>query len=329
MNAALVALSLLLTAASPSPDPCVERMMATEIRVVLPGVKAPSAVCDAVFAEFAGVEARMNEWKPSSPLGKVNQAAGGAGVAVPEELFELVRRGKAIGELTGGAFDITWAALWGLWDFRAAQPKPPEAAVVRERVDLVDYRQVGLDAGSHRVSLPREKMAIGLGGIAKGYALELARGVLSKRGVRDFTVSAGGQVLVGGKKSGRLWRVGIRDPRGPAHDYFAVLEVSDTSVSTSGDYERYFEHEGVRYHHILDPRTGQPARGLRSATVVSADPTLADALSTACMVLGRERALELVGRLEGIDAVLVDHDAKVWVTAGLQQRIKTVHRPKR
>ena len=149
-------------------------------------------------------------------------------------------------------------------------------------------------------------MKIGLGGIAKGYALDRAAELLRAHGVRDFLILGGGQVMAGGHKDGKPWRVGIRDPRGEPEDYFATLDVTDASTSTSGDYERYFVLDGVRYHHILDPRTGMPSKGLRSVTTVSPDATLADALSTAIMVLGAERGLALAESL-GVGAVLVDN----------------------
>ena len=265
--------------------------MATTFVVELPDQPGAAEAAEEVFAIFRRIDAEMSEWKPTSPLSAVNRQAGGAAAPVPAELRALLHRGVEIGELTGGAFDVTWAALWGLWDFKAAEPRVPEAAEIARRVALIDYRQVEIDDAAGTVRLPRAGMKIGLGGIAKGYALERAAAVLDARGVGSYLLLAGGQVFARGRKGDRPWRVGIRDPRGGPDDSFASLDLTDASASTSGDYESYFMLDGVRYHHILDPRTGMPARGLESATVIAADPTLADALSTALMVLGpRARA---------------------------------------
>jgi thiamine biosynthesis lipoprotein len=246
----------------------------------------------------------------------VNAAAGGDPVRVPPALLAVVRRGVELGAATEGAFDPSWAALWGLWDFRAQRPRVPSADEVARRAALVDYRQVELDEVAGTLRLPRAGMKIGLGGIAKGYALDRAGELLVRRGVRDFLLVAGGQVLARGSRGGRPWQVGVRDPRGAAGDWFAVLSPGAGSVSTSGDYESWFESGGERYHHILDPHTGWPSRGLRSATVVCSEATLADALSTALMVLGPQRGLDTARRL-GVEALLVDEEGRVLTTPGL------------
>ena len=247
-------------------------------------------------------------------------------MVVPPNVFALVQRGIEIGELSQGTFDISWAAMWGVWDFRTPAP-PPDAALLASRVALVDYTTVVLDKEKSSVFLPKSGMKLGVGGIAKGYALNLGAAALRQSGVSDFTISAGGQVHAGGQKDNRPWRVGIRDPRGDESDYFAVIEVSDQSVSTSGDYERFFLYEGERYHHILDPRTGQPARGLRSATVISADATTADALSTAVMVLGKTEGLHLIQQVAGTEAAVVDAEGRVFTTPGLT--LHMIHAPKK
>jgi thiamine biosynthesis lipoprotein len=305
-----------------------EEMMGTEIQVVLPERAKTHEDAETVFSEFRRVDERMSEWKETSPLSAVNRAAGGGGAPVPEDLRHVVRRGLEIGDLTGGAFDITWAALWGLWDFKTEAPGLPDPAEVARRAALVDYRQVEVDDEAGTVRLPRPGMKLGLGGIAKGYALERGADVLRQAGYESFMLLGGGQVLVAGERNGRPWRVGIRDPRGAPDDFFAALDVIDVSVSTSGDYESYFILGGKRYHHIIDPRTGMPSTGLRSVTVVSSDPTLADALSTAIMVMGKEEGLALVKSLDGTEAVLVDDEGAVEVTAGLESRL-TIHRSPR
>lgn len=306
----------------------VEDIMATPIRATVPA-QAGRAAAERVFEVFRRVDARMSEWKPTSPLSQVNAQAGIRPVPVPADLREVLHRGIEIGRRTGGAFDITWAALWGLWDFRSDAPRVPSADEIAARVRLIDFRRVRIDEDAGTVFLPEKGMLIGLGGIAKGYALDQAAAALRKMGVRDFLLSAGGQVYAGGLRDGRPWRVGIRDPRGARDDFFAVVDLTDASLATSGDYERYFILDGVRYHHVLDPHTGMPARGVRSATVLSHDATLADALSTALMVLGVARGLEVAGGFAGVEAVLVDDQARVHTTPGLTRRLRILHPPAR
>jgi thiamine biosynthesis lipoprotein len=298
-------------------------IMSTRVEVTLRQAQEHHA--DEVFAVFRDAEAMASEWQPSSPLSGVNAAAG-APVPVPQELRALLGRGVSIGEMTGGAFDITGGALWGLWDFKAEEPRVPDTEEVTRRVALVDYRQVEIDDAGGTVRLMKEGMVVGLGGIAKGWALDRSVVALLEQGVSDFSLSAGGQVVVGGVRGDRPWRVGIRDPRGAPDDYFAIVEASNVSVSTSGDYERFFVQDGVRYHHILDPRTGMPARGLRSATVITPDATLAYALSTALVVMGVDRGLALVEQLSGVEAFVVDERGHAHRSTGA--RYHEVHPPR-
>lgn len=307
--------------------------MGTLIQVTVPagGALRPEEAAEIVFEVFREVDALASEWKEGSPLTAVNRAAGGQAVAVPAELLTLVQRSLELGALTDGAFDITWAALWGVWDFKAEAPSLPDPALLAERLALVDYRLVEVHAEAGTLRLPRAGMLIGMGGVAKGYALDKAGAALREAGVDSFHISAGGQILAGGLahhrgEAPRPWRVGIRDPRGAPDDFFASVEATDVSVSTSGDYERYFMLDGVRYHHIIDLRTGQPSRRARSATVIAQDATLADAWSTALMVLGPE-GLARLADAEGVEAVVVDDQGGVHRSAGLSPALLVRHPP--
>lgn len=300
-------------------------VMATRLEVMAQRTQIERAM-DIVREVFEHVDAEMSEWKATSPLYAVNGAAGQGAVPVSAEVRALIRRGIDLGRSTDGAFDITWAALWGLWDFKSDSPSVPSDAAIAERVSRIDYAKVQVDDAAGTVALPEAGMTLGLGGIAKGYALDVAAKRLRDAGVDDFMISGGGQVYVSGSRDGRPWRVGIRDPRGGPADFFALVELSSGSVSTSGDYERYFELGGIRYHHILDPRTGRPARGVRSATVIGEDATLADALSTALVVMGAEAGLKLAEETAGIEAVIVDDQGKVHQTRGA--RLVMAHPPR-
>ncbi len=303
--------------------------MSTTIAVTLPASDDARAAAGAVIGLFQRLETELSEWREASPLAEVNRRAGGAPVAVPPDLLALVGRSLEIAERTGGAFDPTWAALWGLWDFDAEEPALPDPEELARRAALVDYRKAQLDSAARTIHLPEPGMKIGLGGIAKGYALDRAAELLRARGHQDFLIVAGGQVYAGGRRDGRPWRIGIRDPRGDATDAFALLDLEGgLSSSTSGDYESYFELDGVRYHHILDPRTGYPTRGLTSATVVAADATLADALSTALMVLGPDRGLALAEEWPGVEAVVVGEGGELRTTSELAGRLEILNPPR-
>jgi thiamine biosynthesis lipoprotein len=316
----LIAAALLFAGATATFLSYSHHAMATRIDVLLPS-DASAAAADQVFAIFDRVDATMSEWKDTSPLARVNKSAGVDAVAVPDDLFGVVERAVDFGRMTGGAFDLTWAALWGLWDFRGASPRVPDPAAVAAAVALVDFRDVVLDKPERQVALRRRGMKIGLGGIAKGYALDESAARLRALGITSFLLSAGGQIYAGGKRGEQPWRVAVRDPRGEATDQVLALDVEDASVSTSGDYERFFTVDGVRYHHILDPHTGYPARGLRSATVVSADATWADALSTALMVMTAAQRDPLLRAMPEVGTVLIDDQGRVSIGPSLQARV--------
>jgi len=293
--------------------------MGTVLDVTVPreGPVPPEKAAEIVLGVFEDVDHLASEWAEGSELTAVNRGAGGDPVRVSDELMGLVVRGVELGERSDGAFDITWAAMWGLWDLDAAQV--PDPADITTRQALVDYRRVEMDPAATTLRLPQAGMMIGLGGIAKGHALDRSAKALREQGVTGFSLSAGGQVLVDGlfpDTPPRPWRVGIRDPRGERDAFFAWIDATDVSVATSGDYERFFVSEGKRYHHILDPRTGWPSTAARSATVVTADATVADALSTAMMVMG-PAGLELIEASPGVEAVIVDTEGRVHTSSGL------------
>jgi thiamine biosynthesis lipoprotein len=199
--------------------------------------------------------------------------------------------------------------------------------VVRGRLPLIDYRAIRVNDAAGTVFLARKGMSIHLGGIGKGYALDRAAGILRRRGVRDFMVQSGGDIYVSGMKDGRPWRLGIQDPRGPANRTFAELDLSDGTFSTSGDYERAFLKEGRRYHHILDPSTGEPARGMRSVTIVANRAVLADALSTGVFLLGPDAGMTLIERLPDVDGLIVSDRNEVLISSGLRDKVRIVAPP--
>lgn len=196
---------------------------------------------------------------------------------------------------------------------------PPEIEEVRETLNFVNFRNLKTHHGG-RVSLRKMGMAIDLGGIAKGYAVDRAFELLKSLGYRNLVVNAGGDLRVGGSKPDGPWSIGIQHPRDPGK-IMARISVSDTAVATSGDYEKFFIHQGKRYHHILNPKTGFPAEGCQSVTILAKDATTADALATALFALGPEKGYALCRRLEGVDCLIVDREGNAAVSPGLKDRI--------
>jgi len=223
---------------------------------------------------------------------------------------------------------VTFGALSGLWKFDQDQDDNiPSRAAVAARLPDVDYTSLDLDAARGTAFLRRPGMRAHLGGIGKGYAVDRAAAILRGRGFRDFMIQSGGDLFVSGRRGDRPWRVGIRDPRGPADRSFAALDLTNSTFSTSGDYERFFIRDGRRYHHILDPDLGEPARGCRSVTIVAGTATLADALSTGVFVLGPEPGMALIERLPDVEGVIVTADNRVLMSSGLRDRLVTLAPP--
>jgi thiamine biosynthesis lipoprotein len=294
-------------------------MMGTVIDVTLwtADDDGAAAAVEAVFDEMKRIDTLMSNWVPTSDVSRINAAAGGAAVKVTDETFQLIRMAQQVSKKTGGAFDITVGAYHGLWKFdQDNDGSIPDPAEVKTRTKLVGWRGVALDARHSSVRLKKKGMAITLGGIAKGYSVDRAVAILRKRGFPDFIVQAGGDLYVGGRRGNQPWRVGIRDPRGARDAPFALTEIENHTFSTSGDYERFVVKDGVRYHHIIDPHSGFPAKLSRSVTVLASDAVTADAWSTALFVLGPKKGLPLARKM-GLEAVYVDPKNQVTSSKGL------------
>ncbi len=259
------------------------------VTAVSPDEESARRAIQLVFDEFATLEERLSVWKPGSDVERINAAAGKAPVVVSPDTIDVLQLAIEAGDRTGGKFDVTFGALSGLWKFDHDQDNTlPDPTAIRRRLPLIDYQQLVVDRAARTAFLRRAGMRLHLGGIGKGFAIDRAAGILRAHGLRDFMIQAGGDLYVAGRRGDRPWRVAIRDPRGPADRLIAALDLTDGTFSTSGDYERFFMHDGIRYHHILDPDSGQPARGLRSVTVVAERAVDADTLSTGIFVMGAE-----------------------------------------
>jgi thiamine biosynthesis lipoprotein len=286
------------------------------------------AAFDEVFAEFDRLEKLMSTWIPNSDIQRVNQAAGVAPVHVSAEVREVLKDARQVSEWTGGKFDVTFGALSGLWKFDHDQDNViPDMREVLRRLPLIDYRAIQIDDAAGTVFLARKGMSTHLGGIGKGYAIDRGVEILRRRGFRDFMIQNGGDIYVGGLKDTHPWRLGIQDPRGPANHVFAQLDLTDGTFSTSGDYERFFMKNGRRYHHILDPATGEPAHGSRSVTIVANRGVIADGLSTGVFVMGPDAGMALIERLPDVEGVIVSDKNEVMISSGLRGKVRVLAAP--
>ncbi len=317
-------------AATPAPveEPALHKvdrkLMGTIWAVTIAGGDAERAraASDEALDEVARLETLLSEWKPDSEISRINDNAGLKPQPAGPELLACIRASQDVARWSDGAFDISWAALRGLWDFSEHSAHiPPSKAAVQAKLPLWNYRLIRVDEQAKTVRLDKKGMQIGLGGVAKGYALDRMGDILRARGFANFLVFAGGQILVGGKRGSRPWRVGIQHPR--EDNYFGFIEASDCSIATSGDYEHAYRYEGHTYHHIIDPKTGFPSERTASVTVIAPTALSADAVDTALFIMGPERALEALPQAPGgpIEAVLVGPDLKVHASPGAKPRV--------
>lgn len=267
-----------------------------------------------VMGEYRRIDAGMSTYKPDSEISRVNAHAAEAPVPIGAELFSLVERSLELSVASHGAFDITYDSVGYLYDFRAH--KRPTAKEIGERLGAVDYRHVVLARQGSTISFTQPGVRINLGGIAKGYAVQHAAEMLRARGVEHALLNAGGDTRVIGDRRGQPWIVGIRHPRA-ADQVVTRLPLDDEAISTAGDYERFFEEDGQRYHHIINPSTGEPTQGILTVSVIGPDGTLTDGLDTAIFVLGVEQGLELIKSYPEYETIIVDAAGKIYYSSGL------------
>lgn len=281
-------------------------------------------ILDKAIKRIEEIENRMSVTIQDSDVSRINSNAGKQPVKVHDDTFEVIKKALEYAEISNGVFDITIYPIVKLWGITSEHPRVPTEAEIQDKLRFVDYRNVVLNEAEKTVYLKEPGMGIDLGAIAKGYAADEVARILKEEGVVHALINMGGNVVaMGGKPNGQPWRIGVQDPRAEgARRHIAIIEVMDGSVVSSGDYERYFEEAGKRYHHIFDPSTGYPANsGLMATTVVAPNSIDADALSTTVFVMGVERGLELVDKLEGIDALAITFDKKIYTSKGLKGKL--------
>ncbi len=292
-------------------------LMGTEVSICLwhENIETGEQIVEQVFTEAERIDRLMSTYKEDSRISEINRLAAQQPVVAGDELFNLIRRAIEISVLTLGAFDITYESVGQHYDFRSRQR--PDAETVEAERQLINFRFVELDQAAGTVSFREEGVRINLGGIAKGYVVERGVSILRSRGVQNGIVTAGGDSRLLGDRRGQPWMVGIRNPR--ADDEVAIsVPLEDEAISTSGDYERYFIEGEVRYHHIIEPSTGEPAGGVHSASVFGPDAVITDALSTAVFVMGVDQGLRLISTLPDYESIVIDDQGRIFYSDGLE-----------
>jgi FAD:protein FMN transferase len=268
------------------------------------------------FQEVKRIEQLMSPKIESGDVFRINQSSGKEWVKVSPETIEVIKKAQEITKLSEGGFDITVGPLSELWRKAREKKTPPPVEEVEEKLGLVNFKNIEVDKEG-KVFLKKKGMAIDLGGIAKGYAVDRAFDVLRSLGYKNLIVNAGGDLKVGGLKNHQPWSIGIQNPR-KSQNILGRISVSDMAIATSGDYEKFFPYEGKRYHHIFNPRDGFPAEGCQSVTIVTKDCITADGLATAVFVLGPEKGYALCQKLNGVQCLIVDREGKILHSPNLK-----------
>lgn len=282
-----------------------------EITVTASDVNSANEYIDLAVAEITRIEKLISSWDPSSQTSLINTNAGIKPVSVDPELYNLIQRSLKISEITDGAFDISYASMDKIWKFDGSMAEMPSVEEIKNSVSNVGYQNIVLHPEDHSVFLKKEGMRIGFGAIGKGYAADMAKDLLISKGVKSGIINASGDMNTWGTKpDGDTWKVAITNPLNKEHA-FALLPLENRAVVTSGDYEKFVKFYGVRYSHIINPKTGYPATGIISATVFAPKAELADALATSVFVMGIETGIDRINQLPNIDCIIVDVNGKV------------------
>jgi len=298
-----------------------EILMGTVVEVTVAdqsGKRARKAI-RAALDEIRRIDELMSAQKPGSAVSRLNREGHERAIPLGNELFGLIRQAAMISEASGGAFDVTVGPLSGLWGFDQGG-KLPATSDIAASLPLVGYKKLIFDNSTSSVGFSVQGMRVDLGAIAKGYAADRAVEKLREDGIRDAIVAVAGDLRIMGARPGKeFWKIGVQHPRENGR-MLMTFELRDTAIDTSGDYERFFTVDGVRYHHLLDPATGMPARGCRSVTVLAPTATEADACATAAFVLGPEKGISFLRARPGVRGVIVDANGRLhWTDRELER----------
>lgn len=313
----LISLVLFISVGSKADSTSVSRkliLMTTEVEFTIENrdTELANSAIDSAIEEFHRVEARFSEWRNDSEISRANRQAADSPFELSPEAFQLLSAAQSISHQSQGAFDISFSPLGKIWDFRAKSI--PNDSIIQDSLKKVGYQKILLDSTDSTLFFATPGMQIGLGAIAKGYAVDRAAQIFRRKGIEQFSINAGGDLYV----AGRIWEVGLQDPRN-SQQLVALIPVQNAAIATSGDYERFFEINGERYGHIIDPRTGWPAKDAISVSVLAPLAWQADALATAVFVLGPEKGLQLIEAQENIEAAVLDRSGAFHFSTGLKE----------
>lgn len=273
-------------------------------------------------AEISRIEKLISSWDPASQTSEVNRNAGIKPVKVDDELFQLIKRAIDISKLTEGAFDISFASMDKIWKYDGSMTEMPSEEAIKESVLKVGYHNIELDSENSTVYLKLPGMKIGFGAIGKGYAADKAKNLLMDKGVVAGIINASGDMNTWGTQpNGESWKVAITNPM-DKNKAFALLPLKENAVVTSGNYEKYVTFNGVRYTHIIDPRTGIPATEVISVTVFAPKAELADALATSIFVMGKDVGIDLIEQLPKIECIVIDKDGNIFTSKNIKIETK-------
>ncbi|ASW44097.1 MAG: FAD:protein FMN transferase [Clostridiales bacterium] len=282
------------------------------------------AILDDVFNKVRELESKLSINDEGTLIDKINEASGINPVEIDEDTYYLLEKGLEYGNISDGRFDITIGPLVKLWSIGLEGQKLPTQEEIDAKLPLINYNDLILNDKEKTAFLKRKEMIIDLGGIAKGYTADVISEMLSERGVNSAIINLGGNILAKGKNTnGNLWKIGIQNPTSERGDTVGIIKIENKSVVTSGIYERYFEENGVRYHHLLDPKTGYPyENNIAGITIVSDKSIDGDALSTSVFAMGIEEGLKFVNSRDDIDAIFVTTDNKIYLSDGIKDNFE-------
>ncbi|GAU76173.1 FAD:protein FMN transferase [Fusibacter sp. 3D3] len=290
--------------------------------------EVPSAHFDRIFEEIDQFEKWISKNITTSEISMINENAGKAPVKVSKPIFELIQMGIQYGEISDGGFDISVGPLVDLWGIGSEDAHVPEESEIKDVLSKIDYHNIILSEADQNVFLKVEGMSLDLGAIAKGYIADQVKALIQEEGYESAIINLGGNVLtVGHKPNSEAWSIGVRDPKGESKDIVGILKLQDNSIVSSGTYERFFMEDGVKYHHILNPKTGYPEENqLQSVSIISEKSVVGDALSTTVFVMGLEAGYAYVNSLDQVEALFIMEDGSIYSTPGLVDVFSLTHK---
>ena len=299
--------------------------LGTIINLKVLGSKGEKAIEEAI-EKLNYIDDKMSAFKEDSDISKITSKAGATSEVVSKDTYFIVKKAVKYSKILEGTFDPTIRPLVKLWSIGTKEESIPEKSQIEETLKLVNYKDVILDENDHSIMLKHKKQALDVGGIAKGFAADEVRDIFYKHKIKSALIDLGGNIFaLGNKDDGTPWKVGIQNPFKPRGEYIGILSVKNKSVVTSGNYEKYFIKDGERFHHIIDPKTGYPSQSkIISATIISDNSIDGDGLSTGVYILGIDKALKIIEAIEGIDAIFITEDKKVYKTSGIDKNILTL-----